>query len=176
MQAFPVAAPVRYSNDFGAYRRGPPVHTHQGNDLFAPMGAEVFAVEDGVVSFTDGGLGGMGINLTTADGTRYYYAHLSSREVANGTRVTAGQLIARVGDSGNARGGATHLHFEWHPGGGGARNPYDDLRRLEGLPPAQPPAPPMPPESASYGPAFAAFGLVALGGVVAFTARRRTAR
>ncbi len=141
MQVFPVASPHRYTRDFGNPRRGPPVHTHQGTDIFAAKGTLVYAVADGVVTYSDGGLGGIGINLKTADGTRYYYAHLDSRSVANGATVKAGDVIGAVGDTGNAQGGPPHLHFEVHPQGGAAVDPYDDLRAAEGMAPT--PKPPL---------------------------------
>jgi peptidoglycan LD-endopeptidase LytH len=51
-----------------------------------------------------------------------FYAHLSGYSGASGS-VGAGTVIGYVGSSGNA-GSTNHLHFEWHPGGGAAVNPY----------------------------------------------------
>jgi len=50
--------------------------------------------------------------------------------VRDGAQVTSGQLIARVGSSGNASASAPHVHLEMQPGGGGAVNPYGFLRGL----------------------------------------------
>ena len=124
------------SNNFGDYRAGPPVHSHKGNDCSAPKGTPLLAVEAGRADCTSGGLGGTGINLYGNSGTLYYYAHLDRRLVACGQIVSRGQVIGTVGNTGNASGGAAHLHFEIRPGGGAAVDPYPYLSQWGTGPPA----------------------------------------
>jgi len=95
-----------------------------------PMGAPVYAFTDGVIErHSDSRLGGISLYLRGADGSTYFYTHLQGYAEAGavGARVSAGEHIAFNGDTGNARGGAPHIHFERAPGGGGAVNPYPYL-------------------------------------------------
>ncbi len=119
MGQFPVRGPADYTDDWHDPRFGPPFHLHQGTDIFAERGTPVVSPEAGTISFTDGGLGGRGAYVTTDDGTSYYFAHLNSYDdsVYGGARVEQGQVIATVGNTGNAENGSPHLHFEVRPGG-----------------------------------------------------------
>ncbi len=119
MGQFPVAGPADYTDDWHDARFGPPFHLHQGTDIFADRGTPVISPEAGILSFTDGGLGGRGAYVNTADGTSYYFAHLNAYDdsVFSGASVKQGQVIATVGNTGNAENGAPHLHFEIRPGG-----------------------------------------------------------
>jgi murein DD-endopeptidase MepM/ murein hydrolase activator NlpD len=126
-------APYSYTDTFGAPRSGG--RTHQGTDVMAPYGAEVYAYTDGVISReTTNAYGGITLYLQGASGVEYYYAHLARYAVPAGTRVSAGQLIAYNGQSGNASATAPHVHFEVHPGGPGSTpvNPYPYVRRACG--------------------------------------------
>ena len=120
----PVQGPRAFSNDWGSPRSGG--RRHKGTDIMAPYGTPAVAPVAGSVVDHDSGLGGKGYWLHGVDGNTYYGAHLS-RFGATG-RVAQGQIIGYVGNSGNARGGAAHLHFEIHPGNGAAVNPYGTLR------------------------------------------------
>ncbi len=127
----PVAAPIRHSNDWHAPRSGG--RQHQGNDVFAPRGSTLVAIESGAIdrsSDAESGLGGITIWLRGDSGTRWYYAHNERNLVARGSRVAAGQPIALLGNTGNARATSPHVHFEMHPGGGAAANPFPLISRL----------------------------------------------
>ncbi len=123
--ACPLAPPYSFRDTWGAPRSGG--RRHKGVDMFAPMGGDVYAITDGTIARqSNSGLGGIGLYLRGDDGNMYYYAHLRRILAAGsvGNRVEAGELIAENGDTGNARGGAPHVHFQVHPGGGGPVNPY----------------------------------------------------
>lgn len=103
---------------------------HRGTDIMGPMGAPVYAFTSGVIArHGNGRMSGLTLWLHGDDGQHYLYAHLQgyAPRGAVGTRVRPGELIAYNGDTGNARGGAPHIHFEQHPGGGRAINPFPYL-------------------------------------------------
>jgi murein DD-endopeptidase MepM/ murein hydrolase activator NlpD len=115
-----------FSNDFGQPRTG---HSHQGNDMFAPMGTPNLAVVGGNVTYGPGGSGGNGAYLEGDNGVTYVYYHLSEY-VGGPRRVAQGEVIAKLGMTGNA--GAPHTHFETRPGGrtAPAINPYPTLVKI----------------------------------------------
>jgi murein DD-endopeptidase MepM/ murein hydrolase activator NlpD len=122
----PVAGSVKFTNDWGNPRSGG--RTHKGTDMFAARGVPVVAVTDGTLRFSNGGLGGISVWLK-GNGASFYFAHLDSRAsgLSAGSYVTRGTVIGYVGNTGNAYGGAHHLHFQLHPGHGSAVNPYPTL-------------------------------------------------
>jgi len=125
MGQFPMLGVANWTDDWLDPRSGPPPHLHQGTDVFAAFDTPVRSPVDGVVRFEDSGLGGKGAFVTAPDGTYYYLAHLKSfnADVGSGAAVKLGQVIGFNGDSGNAKGGAPHVHFEIHPQGGAGVNP-----------------------------------------------------
>lgn len=108
----PVDPPRSYSDDFGAPRYSGGYHPHQGNDILAPLGTPIRSPFDGTASVSSNDLGGNAVTVQGSAGY-VYNAHLS----AFGTlgAVSAGTVIGYVGNTGDAAGGPTHDHFEWHP-------------------------------------------------------------
>ena len=123
----PVQGPHSFTNDWGAPRGGG-TRGHKGNDIFAPMGTATVAPTDGSMFFQPDPLGGLSWYVTDSHNNTYYGTHLSAT-VGSSRTVKAGELIGRVGNSGDAAGGPTHLHFEIRVGGpNGTRiNPYPTL-------------------------------------------------
>ena len=129
MGRFPVAGYAWFRDDWLEPRVGPPFHLHQGNDVFADCGLPVRSPLDGVLRLTADPLGGTTVYVTQGDATYVYMAHLSA-DVAgqvSGQTVRTGQVVGFVGNTGDAQGGACHVHFELHPLGGPAVDPKPSL-------------------------------------------------
>lgn len=87
---------------------------HEGQDIFAKRGTFVLSATDGyVVRIGENTLGGQTVSVLGAGGRIYYYAHLDSYapNLATGDHVTTQTVLGYVGNTGNAAGGPTHLHF-----------------------------------------------------------------
>lgn len=131
LRARPVAGACWYGDTWQAARGAGRVHL--GTDIGAAEGTPLRAVVSGRISYVyndrPGSLSGNAVKVTASDGTYFFYAHLSAFAdgIAVGVPVSAGQVIGYVGSTGNA--GVSHLHFEVHPGGGSAVNPYPYLKQ-----------------------------------------------
>ncbi len=111
--ASPIRDAVRYTSGFG-YRRDPKTggrRMHNGSDFAGPMGTNIYATADGVVSHA-GWMSGFGrlIKIKHAFGIETYYAHNSKLRVKVGQRVSRGDHISDMGNTGRVTG--THLHYE----------------------------------------------------------------
>ncbi|MEO7555369.1 MAG: M23 family metallopeptidase, partial [Acidimicrobiales bacterium] len=136
---FPVAAPFLYGESFGPRQESPEVTSfHMGVDIAAPEGQQLFAAERCVITqVSSGGLGGNDLWLRGESGTSYYYAHLSRYvdKIELGQVLEAGDVVGYVGSTGHSTG--PHLHFEVHPNGGEAINPYPLLVAADPTKPAK---------------------------------------
>ena len=110
------------ASSFGDPRDG---REHQGIDIFAPRGTRVVAAAEGWVSSArTNNLGGNVVWIRTMRGQSHYYAHLDEHLVPPGTHVRAGEPIGTVGNTGNARTTAPHLHFGIYRLGSGPIDPF----------------------------------------------------
>jgi murein DD-endopeptidase MepM/ murein hydrolase activator NlpD len=113
---FPVYGPASYADTFGAPRAN--TGWHHGEDIFAPLGAPILAVANGIVySVGWNDVGGLRFWLQDEAGNEFYYAHLSafSPLAVNGAQVRAGDVLGFMGNTGDAEATPYHLHFEIHP-------------------------------------------------------------
>jgi murein DD-endopeptidase MepM/ murein hydrolase activator NlpD len=115
---FPVYGTASFGDSFGAPRPDVPGGWHHGEDIFAAAGTPLLAAADGTlhtIGFNK--IGGYRLWLRDTQGDEFYYAHLSAYSplAVEGRSVQAGDVIGFVGATGDADGGAPHLHFEIHP-------------------------------------------------------------
>ena len=115
---FPVYGTASFGDSFGAPRPDLVSGWHHGEDIFAAAGTPLLAVADGTLhTIGFNRIGGYRLWLRDTDGDEFYYAHLSAYSplAVEGRQVEAGDVIGFVGATGDADGGAPHLHFEIHP-------------------------------------------------------------
>jgi len=130
--ACPVAGAVSFTDSWGDPRSGG--RSHQGVDMIAARNTPLVAIFSGRIHrLTSGSLSGLAIWLRADNGDQFFYAHLESyADIIAGQSVSEGEVIGYNGSSGNAPALLPHLHFEYHPGGGSAVNPYPLVRSLCG--------------------------------------------
>jgi murein DD-endopeptidase MepM/ murein hydrolase activator NlpD len=129
-QVFPVRGPHSYGDGMGAGRG------HEGVDVMASCGTRMVSALKGRVEHRDyhSAAGNYVVIDTKGSPDDLMYAHLIRPSLVQpGQRVSAGQMIGRVGETGNAQG--CHLHFEywsgdWY-GGGSPVDPVPFLKRLD---------------------------------------------
>ncbi|MCZ8153683.1 MAG: DUF5930 domain-containing protein [Rhodobacteraceae bacterium] len=116
--AMPVNTPVRFTSGFGGrndpFGRG--WRRHEGQDLAGAYGSPILATAEGVVTFAgwESGYGRL-VKIRHEFGIETRYAHLSQIRVDVGDRVSRGERIGDMGNSGRSTG--THLHYEIRIGG-----------------------------------------------------------
>lgn len=130
--ACPVGGAVSFSDTWGAPRSGG--RSHQGVDMIAARGTPILAIYDGTIKrITTGNLSGLAVWLRANNGDEFFYAHMDAYgDISTGMKVPAGYVIGYNGSTGNAPNWLPHLHFEWHPGGGSAVNPYPLVKGICG--------------------------------------------
>jgi peptidoglycan hydrolase-like protein with peptidoglycan-binding domain len=133
LDVFPVQGKCWFGDTWQAPRGGG--RMHQGVDIIAARGNLLYAAVSGTISkvYIDapGTLAGNGLRITQDNGTYITYLHLDTFApgIEVGVAVTAGQVVGTVGSTGNSA--TPHLHFEVHPGGGAAVNPYPIIKPID---------------------------------------------
>jgi peptidoglycan LD-endopeptidase LytH len=129
--AFPVEnKDSRAIGSFWGAQRDGGRRSHQGVDIFAPKGTPVLASANGVISRTGtNNLGGKVVWLSTLTHS-LYYAHLDSQYVSPGMRVSIGDTLGVVGNTGNAKTTPPHLHFGIYYRGKGAVDPLPYIKNI----------------------------------------------
>ena len=117
-------AAVSFGDTWGAPRSGG--RRHEGVDMIGAIGTPILAVVDGFATARQAELGGNVLTLVGNDGNRYFMGHLDHYGKLGA--VQAGDVIAYMGQTGNARFSVPHLHIEIHPAGGPAQNLYPTVR------------------------------------------------
>lgn len=142
---FPVIGNVTYYDDFGNARSGG--RSHEGNDLMGKKMLPLVATVDGTITNVNypEASWGYAVTIRDKDGYTYHYLHVNNDtpgtdngqgdgffayapEVKEGNKVSKGQLIGYMGDSGNAETTQAHLHFEIRQPGGQAYSPFQSLQ------------------------------------------------
>lgn len=128
----PVAGAVSFSDSWGDSRSGG--RSHKGVDMIAARNTPIVAIFSGRIQrLSNGNLSGLAIWLAADNGDTFFYAHLESYgDISAGQSVGQGEVIGYNGSSGNAPEHLPHLHFQYHPGGGSAVNPYPLVRSVCG--------------------------------------------
>ena len=155
---FPVQGSVRFADDFGDCRGSGCSRRHEGIDMLGSRHMPLVAAVAGTVTYLKlegAGAAGNSLAITDAEGWVYWYIHLNNDTpgtddgqaalehvlapgIAKGVSVAAGQVIAYMGDSGNAESTSPHLHFEIDQPDGRNVNPYASLRAVAPAPTAAP--------------------------------------
>jgi peptidoglycan hydrolase-like protein with peptidoglycan-binding domain len=116
------------SPNFGDPRSGG--RTHEGEDIMAVKGTPIVSPTPAVVLRTGvGETEGNYVYTANPGGETFVYMHLDriGEGVGSGLVLSQGSLIGYVGNTGNASGGAAHLHFEIHNSSGIPTNPFPRL-------------------------------------------------
>ncbi len=133
LDVFPVQGKCWFGDTWQAPRGGG--RTHEGVDVIAARGNLLYAAVSGTISkvYNDfaGSSAGNGLRIAQDNGTYVTYLHMDTFAdgIVLGVPVTAGQVVGTVGSTGNSA--TPHLHFEVHPGGGAAVNPYPLIKPID---------------------------------------------